>query len=43
MITNSGTQFDAEVVKSFLVLLEDYDTMQKEIEYTFKTKESCIW
>jgi len=43
MITNSGTQFDAEVVKRFLVLLEDYDTMQKEIEYTFKTKESCIW
>jgi len=36
MITNSGTQFDAEVVKRFLVLLEDYDTMQKEIEYTFK-------
>jgi len=38
IIANSGTQFDSEVVEKFLVLLDDYETMQKEIEYTFGPK-----
>lgn len=35
LATNSGTQFDANVVEKFLTLLDDYDSMLKEIEHTF--------
>lgn len=35
LILNSGTQFDSNVVNNFITLLNDYDEMQKEIEYTF--------
>jgi len=43
IIANSGTQFDSQVVEKFLVLLDDYGTMQKEIEDTFNSKEYNIF
>jgi putative nucleotidyltransferase with HDIG domain len=35
LILNSGTQFDSNVVNNFITLLNNYDEIQKEIEYTF--------
>jgi len=32
LILNAGTQFDAQVVEKFLVILEDFDSLQKEID-----------
>lgn len=35
LVANSGTQFDSVVVERFLELLNDFESMQKEIEYTY--------
>ncbi|MFZ5986481.1 MAG: HD domain-containing phosphohydrolase [Bacillota bacterium] len=42
LITNSGTQFDSSVVEKFLTLLDNFDDMQKEIEYTFFEESNLL-
>lgn len=34
---NAGTQFDAEVVDMLIKILDDFETMKKELDETFKT------
>jgi putative nucleotidyltransferase with HDIG domain len=34
---NAGTQFDAKIVGVFVEILEDYDRMNSELQYTFDT------
>jgi putative nucleotidyltransferase with HDIG domain len=31
----AGTQFDADIVRKFIILLEDFEQMKKEINYTY--------
>jgi putative nucleotidyltransferase with HDIG domain len=36
LIKNSGIQFDEKIVKVFIEILEDFESIEKEIKYTFE-------
>jgi len=36
LVSNAGTQFDAQIVKKFMTILEDFNSLQKEIQEACK-------
>lgn len=39
---NAGTQFDSQVVEKFLVILEDFDSLHKEIDEIYNLWPKCL-